>query len=414
MGKRFLSAVAAAVLVICGFLALVSPKPATADSQSDAVAFLAALNQVRTSVGVRPLNVDPRLVTMAQGWSDRMAAAGTISHNPNLAAQGPAGWQLLGENVGMGPDVSSIHDAFVHSPHHYDNMIEPRYNAVGIAVTRANNAIFVTVDFEQNPGAIVTAAQAAPAAVATSGYWLVARDGGIFSYGTAGFHGSTGGMRLNQPIVGMAGRPDHGGYWFVAADGGVFAFSAPFLGSTGAIHLNQPIVGMATTPSGNGYWLVARDGGIFAFGDAAYQGSAGGMRLNQPIVGMASTPSGHGYWLVAADGGVFAFGDAAFHGSTGGSRLNQPIVSVTATPTGNGYWFVAADGGVFAFGDAHFFGSASGGTAAPAVSITPSRTGNGYRITSADGAVYNFGDAEFDGSAAGGRLNQAVVGMAAA
>ena len=35
------------------------------------------------------------------------------------------------------------------------------------------------------------------------GYWLVASDGGIFNYGSAGFFGSTGGMTLNKPVVGM-------------------------------------------------------------------------------------------------------------------------------------------------------------------------------------------------------------------
>ncbi|MGH2690747.1 MAG: hypothetical protein ACRDKW_18350, partial [Actinomycetota bacterium] len=46
------------------------------------------------------------------------------------------------------------------------------------------------------------------------------------------------------------------GYWMVATDGGIFAFGdAAFHGSTGNIRLNKPIVGMATTPSGNGYWL---------------------------------------------------------------------------------------------------------------------------------------------------------------
>ncbi|MCZ7527377.1 MAG: S8 family serine peptidase [Acidimicrobiia bacterium] len=85
---------------------------------------------------------------------------------------------------------------------------------------------------------------------------------------------------------------------------GIFAFGdAGFFGSTGAIRLNQPIVGMAATPSGSGYWLVASDGGIFAFGDAGFFGSTGAIRLNQPIVGMAATPSGSGYWLVASDGG---------------------------------------------------------------------------------------------------------------
>ena len=76
-------------------------------------------------------------------------------------------------------------------------------------------------------------------------------------------------MHLNQPVVGIAATPSGRGYWLVASDGGIFTFGdARFHGSTGAIHLNSPIVGMASTPSGHGYWLVASDGGIFTFGDA--------------------------------------------------------------------------------------------------------------------------------------------------
>ena len=85
------------------------------------------------------------------------------------------------------------------------------------------------------------------------------------------------------------------GYWLVASDGGIFSFGdAAFHGSEGGVRLNQPIVGMASTPDGRGYWLVASDGGIFSFGDAAFHGSEGGVRLNQPIVGMAATPDGRG------------------------------------------------------------------------------------------------------------------------
>src|SRR5437868_5511681 len=91
------------------------------------------------------------------------------------------------------------------------------------------------------------------------------------------------------------------GYWLVAADGGIFSFGdAVFHGSTGAIHLNSPIVGIASTASGHGYWLVAADGGIFSFGDAVFHGSTGAIVLNSLIVGIASTASGHGPWLVAA------------------------------------------------------------------------------------------------------------------
>ena len=40
------------------------------------------------------------------------------------------------------------------------------------------------------------------------GYWLVASDGGVFSIGDAPFHGSMGGQRLNQPVIGLAPAQD--------------------------------------------------------------------------------------------------------------------------------------------------------------------------------------------------------------
>jgi hypothetical protein len=168
-----------------------------------------------------------------------------------------------------------------------------------------------------------------PPSATAHGYWMVAKDGGIFTFGVP-YYGSTGGLRLNQPIVGMARTNDGGGYWLVAADGGIFPFGDArwhSYGSTGNIRLNKPIVGMAPTLSGNGYWLVASDGGIFPFGDARYHsyGSTGNIRLAQPIVAMSATADGNGYWLVATDGGVFPFGDAASKGSMGGIRLNQPV-----------------------------------------------------------------------------------------
>ncbi len=222
-----------------------------------------------------------------------------------------------------------------------------------------------------------------PPAPASTGYRLVASDGGIFSYGDAGFFGSAGTVALNKPIVGMAATPDGGGYWLVASDGGIFSYGdAGFFGSAGTVTLNKPIVGMAATPDGGGYWLVASDGGIFSYGDAGFFGSAGhdraqqadrgdgghagrrrllagGLRrghlllrrcrllrlgghhpLNKPIVGMAATPDGGGYWLVASDGGIFSYGDAGFFGSAGTIALNKPIVGMAATPDGGatGWW----------------------------------------------------------------------------
>jgi hypothetical protein len=250
---------------------------------------------------------------------------------------------------------------------------------------------------------------------AVLGYWFVGSDGGIFAYGGAGFFGSTGGMALNKPIVGMASTPDGNGYWLVASDGGIFAFGdAQFFGSTGGLKLNKPIVGMAATPDGNGYWLVASDGGIFAFGDATFFGSTGAIHLNKPIVGMAATPDGKGYWFVGSDGGIFAYGDAQFFGSTGSLVLNKPIVGMAATPDGNGYWFVGSDGGIFSYGDAQFFGSTGSLVLnKPIVGMAATPDGNGYWFVGSDGGIFNYGDATFSGSTGGTPLNKPIVGMAA-
>jgi len=294
---------------------------------------------------------------------------------------------------------------------------------VGRAV--AESAIAPLSEPDPSPAAVpapapVSSASPPPAttnpapAVTSPGYWLAASDGGIFSYGSAQFKGSTGGIALNKPIVGMAPTPSENGYWLVASDGGIFAFGdAGFYGSTGGVALNKPIVGLAPTPSGKGYWLVASDGGIFAFGDAGFFGSTGALQLNRPIVGLAVTPSGAGYWMAASDGGIFAFGDTHYYGSTGSLRLNRPITAMAASPSGRGYWLVAADGGVFNFGDARQFGSASGAATADVVGLAPTETGNGYWIAAADGSVYPFGAATFLGGLGQSTLNRPIVGLAA-
>jgi hypothetical protein len=247
------------------------------------------------------------------------------------------------------------------------------------------------------------------------GYWLDATDGGVFAFPNNAFYGSTGNLKLNKPMVGMAATPDAQGYWLVASDGGIFNYGdATFHGSTGNLKLNKPVVGMASTATGQGYWLVASDGGIFSYGDANFYGSTGNLKLNAPIVGMASTPDGQGYWLVASDGGIFSYGDATFYGSTGNLHLNKPVVGMAATPTGLGYWLVAADGGIFNYGDANFYGSTGNLVLnKPVVGMAGSPSGLGYWLVASDGGIFNYGDAPFEGSTGALHLNAPIVGMAA-
>lgn len=251
----------------------------------------------------------------------------------------------------------------------------------------------------------VTALVAGPVPQPRSGNPVGAAAGGD-QFGDAADFGSMAGKTLAQPIVGMAASPTGRGYWLVARDGGIFSFGdARFLGSTGAVRLNQPIVGMSSTPSGAGYFFVASDGGIFSFGDAKFRGSTGAVRLAQPIVAMATTPTGGGYWLAARDGGIFTFGDAGFFGADAG-RLSTPVVALGATPSGRGYWLLTADGRVHNHGDAVAAGSAVG-TSVSGFARTPS--GRGYWIASSDGSVKAFGDAA---RYAPSSVNSKIVGIA--
>ena len=239
-------------------------------------------------------------------------------------------------------------------------------SAVGIARTTTNLGYRIVneagaLTHEGDATAFTAAAANFPvvgmaSAPTGQGAWVAASDGGVFAYGTAGFHGSLGAVHLNAPVVGIAPTPTGQGYWLVASDGGVFSFGdATFHGSLGAVHLNAPISGMAATPDGLGYFLTASDGGVFAFGTAHFAGSLGSVLLNAPIVGMAAGLHG-GYWLVGSDGSVFAFG-VPFAGSLGGVHLNAPVSAIATTSTGHGYWLLGSDGGIFTFGDAHFFGA---------------------------------------------------------
>jgi polyvinyl alcohol dehydrogenase (cytochrome) len=164
------------------------------------------------------------------------------------------------------------------------------------------------------------------------GYWLAARDGGVFSFNT-NFQGSVPGLRIHiGNIVGMAYDAATGGYWLVGSDGGVFAFNAPYEGSVPGLHIHiDDVVGMAYDAATGGYWLVGRDGGVFSF-NAPYEGSVPGLHIHiANVVGMASDSATGGYWLVGSDGGVFAF-NAPFAGSLGGLTLDQPVVALAAPP----------------------------------------------------------------------------------
>ena len=62
-----------------------------------------------------------------------MASSNTLKHNPNLTSQ-VKGWHYVGENVGVGGDVSSLHAAFMASAPHKANILDKDYTQIGVGV----------------------------------------------------------------------------------------------------------------------------------------------------------------------------------------------------------------------------------------------------------------------------------------
>ncbi|HET9444578.1 MAG TPA: Gmad2 immunoglobulin-like domain-containing protein, partial [Acidimicrobiales bacterium] len=137
----------------------------------------------------------------------------------------------------------------------------------------------------------------------------------VLAFGDAVFHGSTGADPLKAPVIDIATTPDGGGYWLVAADGGIFTFGdAAFVGS-GAGTAGDTVVGLAPTSSGAGYWLATTGPGYFPgfwpaatpagalAVQAAVDGGAGTWRRDPAEVARAFTRAVLG-WSIVVDGAV--------------------------------------------------------------------------------------------------------------
>ena len=120
----------------------------------DEYGFLQKINVDRTRAGLKPLVSDSKLASTSRTWSGKMAAAGKISHDPALAtiaAYVEPDWQRIGENVGVGYSVTTLHDAFMNSAPHKANVMSSAYNRVGIGVVHSAGKVWVTVRFLQGP-----------------------------------------------------------------------------------------------------------------------------------------------------------------------------------------------------------------------------------------------------------------------
>ncbi|MEL6984344.1 MAG: CAP domain-containing protein [Actinomycetota bacterium] len=136
LSARFLLAIGLVVWLAAAVVgALVVASPADANS-GDEQRFIQLINQTRAGAGLGPLTAHGELTGQARWWANSMATSDQLAHAADISQGISAPWTVLGENVGVHgvQDVDQLHAAFVASPSHYGNIVDPRYTHIGVGV----------------------------------------------------------------------------------------------------------------------------------------------------------------------------------------------------------------------------------------------------------------------------------------
>jgi uncharacterized protein YkwD len=117
--------------------------------------FAGKMNTARTLRGRPKMHLDKHLSRVARRHAWIMSQDNDLFHsNMDSLARRVTRWRTLGENVGMGYGVSSLHQAFMASPGHRANILAGDYRHVGVGTAQRHGTLFVTVVFEgaRDPG----------------------------------------------------------------------------------------------------------------------------------------------------------------------------------------------------------------------------------------------------------------------
>jgi Cysteine-rich secretory protein family len=144
------------VLVTLLVPTLLSAQANQDNRRSDAEQIFALGNQARAEAGAGPLRWDPALASAALAHCRRMVMEGPIAHRyggeadvSGRAAQAGAHFSLIEENVAIGPSPEGIHDEWMHSQGHRENLLNPQADRVGIAVIAARGVLYAVADYSR-------------------------------------------------------------------------------------------------------------------------------------------------------------------------------------------------------------------------------------------------------------------------
>ena len=131
-----------------------------------------AANAERRTRGLAPLRWDDTLYRAAWFHAREMAATESISHQyageadlPERAQTAGARFSVVAENVAEAPTAVMIHQGWMESEHHRDNLLDPRLNRVAISVLVRDGQLYAVEDFDR--GVPVLSFEAQETAVAS-------------------------------------------------------------------------------------------------------------------------------------------------------------------------------------------------------------------------------------------------------
>lgn len=162
----------AIVVVLALFGTLLAPATVSA-SPSDEAIFINGVNGARAEAGLPSLQFDVQLTELARGWTREMKT-GTcgegvfICHASPISAGVTHPWAKLGENVGTGPDIESVMKAFIASPGHYTNIVDPDFTHIGVGVVWDGARLYTTHRFMKLQGSTPTPTTTAPTPTTTT------------------------------------------------------------------------------------------------------------------------------------------------------------------------------------------------------------------------------------------------------
>ncbi len=121
---------------------------------------LTDVNGARAAAGVAALRAVPGLTDVARRWTLQLVHDDQLSHNPDLVkdltASGAQAWHAIEENVGMasGTDADDVFGAYMASPLHKANILNPKVRWIGIGAVDATDSYgsvtWDTLDFSDS------------------------------------------------------------------------------------------------------------------------------------------------------------------------------------------------------------------------------------------------------------------------